>query len=204
MAVPPERQAMDPALPATRSDSEDAFDLLGLPPRLALDEEILASACREAARHHHPDASGATDRFQQLQDARAILSSPSRRLRLWSLRRGLEPDPRGSVSPGLLDLFGEVGQLSQSLEALLRRRESARSALSRALLEGESLALQEELEAMLARLERELSCRCERFPEFDASPTPPGPDLALLGRDLAFLEKWRRSLRHFYSRLVSA
>lgn len=176
------------------------WKLLGLPQSLDLAEETLSAAFRDAGKLAHPDAGGDEATFNALQQAREILASPSKRLRAWMELHGSTLDPRGTVSPELLDLFASIGAATQSAETAIRKRDATHSALARALIEPDVQLARETIESLQTHLATRITSACTAFP---ALASHPDPDLAAtLARDLAFLEKWRTSLRALYSRLV--
>lgn len=180
----------------------NAFEILGIEPRLVMDAETLRDAFREAGRTAHPDAGGGEEAFAALNAAFEILTSPSRRLRHWLELRGLTVETRGTVSPEIMDLFTQVGGTSQRAEALVRRRDEAKSALGRALLERETQACREDVERAIALLETSIRRECAVFPDFENAATPDLAAASASVRNLAFLEKWRTGLRGMFSRLV--
>ena len=180
----------------------NAYQTLGIPERLVVSEAELAAVFREAGARTHPDAGGAEDDFAELRWAMAILTSPSQRLRHWLEIRGCQVDPRGTVDAGLMDLFAEVGALSQRAEALVRKRGEARSALGLALLEPETQECREAVESLVAAVERAIERETAGFPELERAEDPDAGALSETVRNLAFLEKWRASLRSLFSRLV--
>lgn len=182
--------------------SFDAFQMLGLDQRLGISAEELREAFREAGKRIHPDAGGGEGDFADLQRAHDILASPSRRLAHWFELRGMKIDPRGAVDDSLMDLFAEVGSTMQKCEALIRKRDDAKSALGRALLEDETQRCREELEGMIARVNNRIECECAAFSRYqDAAPSD-ATNAARSVRNLAFLEKWQASLRAIFPRLL--
>ena len=71
-------------------------------------------------------------------EAMAVVSSPSRRLRLWLELRGSPGEVHGTIENALMDLFSQVGAVTQQAEAVIRKREDAKSVLVRAMLEAET------------------------------------------------------------------
>jgi curved DNA-binding protein CbpA len=179
----------------------DAFQFLSLPRRLDLSEEELRSAFREAGKRLHPDAGGSEADFSKLQEAFGLLSSPSRRLKHWLALQEIPGDERGSISAGIMDLFGEVGTVLQRGDSLSRKRTEARSALARAMLESETQSCREEVERMIAIVDGKIAEQTAAFTNFD--PGTLASEVAWTTvRDLAFLEKWRAKLRECFSGLV--
>ncbi|GAA5117895.1 hypothetical protein JIN84_16740 [Luteolibacter yonseiensis] len=181
----------------------DAFQLLNLPTGLVFSEESLREAFREAGKRAHPDAGGAEGEFAALREALATVSSPSRRLRHWLELRGLTGEVRGSIDSSLMDLFSEVGAVTQQAESVIRKRDEAKSVLVRAMLEGETQLCREAVQRAVSRVETRISQECGIFPELEISGNPDGAMASKAARNLAFLEKWRAGLRSSYSRLMS-
>jgi hypothetical protein len=179
-----------------------AFEILGIEPGLTIPQETLRDAFRESGRLAHPDAGGSEQAFAGLREAFAIVSSPSRRLRHWLELRGIEVETRGSVAPELMDLFTRVGGASQRAADLARRREQVKSALGLAMLEGETHACREQVEEALSMVEAAVARECGRFPGLESAATPDPATASAVFRNLAFLEKWRDTLRVAYARLV--
>jgi curved DNA-binding protein CbpA len=174
----------------------DAFEQLGLPRQVDLSEDELRRAFRAAGKRLHPDAGGSEAEFSRLQEAFGLLSSASRRLKHWLVLQGVSGDERGPISPGVMDLFGEVGTVLQHGDALARRRTAARSALALALLESETQACREEVERMISVVDHGIA-------DLITGVGCAVPDSAWITvRDLAFLEKWRTKLRECFSGLV--
>lgn len=180
----------------------DAFAILGIERKLAVSDEELRAAFRQAGKTAHPDSGGAGGDFSALQEAYAILSNPARRLKHWLALQGVRDEGRGTISNGLVDLFGAVGPVLQRVDALIRQRGEARSALTRAMLEGETHICREQLEDMIGRVDRALASEIGTFPAIGAAHPVPVSEAAHIARNLAFLEKWRAQLRERFSRLI--
>lgn len=137
-----------------------------------------------------------------MREAHALVSSPSRRLKLWLELRGTPGDPRGSIDAPLMEVFSEVGAVTQQAETVIRKRDEAKSALVRAMLEGETQLSRESVERAIARVEEMITSECAVFPDLERSANPDVESASKVARNLAFLEKWRAGLRSCYSRLV--
>lgn len=179
-----------------------AFSLLGLEPALRLSDDTLRAAFREAGKSAHPDAGGGEDEFARLREALETLTSPSRRLRHWLELRGTPADPRGTVDGVLMDLFGSVGEVTQRGDSLARRRQAARSALALALLERETQSCIEAVESVMGQVDAAILAATERFPDIETGAVSDPGEIARIVRNLAFLERWRTSLRGILPRLV--
>lgn len=179
-----------------------AFQILGIEPRLVLSDEALRDLFREAGKQMHPDAGGGDGEFAALRDAYATLASPSRRLMCWLEWRGTPGEVRGSIEAALMDLFSEVGAVTQQAEAVIRKREEARSPLVRALLESETQVSREAVERTISRVESWINQECADFSNWEVAEVIEVDAISQVARNLAFLEKWRGSLRACFSRLI--
>jgi curved DNA-binding protein CbpA len=180
----------------------DAFQILGMEPKLVLSDDAVREAFREAGKRAHPDAGGGDGEFAALREAFAVVSSPSRRLRHWLELRGTPGEVRGSIDNSLMDLFSEVGSVTQQAESVIRKRDEAKSALVRAMLEGETQVCREAVERAISQVETTISRECAMFPELENSVDLEVEAAAKIARNLAFLEKWRAGLRACFGRLV--
>ena len=181
---------------------KNAFEILGLAPRLVIDGEALNAAFREAGKTSHPDAGGSNDQFAGLREAFEIVASPSRRLKHWLELRGTPAETRGSVDPALMDLFSKVGTATQQAEALIRKRDETKSALGLAMLERETHVCREAVEQALGLVESSIFSECSEFSGWEKADTPDVEAASKCARNLAFLEKWRTGLRGVFSRLI--
>ena len=180
----------------------DAFQILGIERRLVVSDERLREAFREAGKQVHPDAGGGDGEFMKLREAFALLSSPSRRLRHWLELRGTPGEVRGAIDPTLVDFFGEVGAVTQRAEAVIRKRDEARSALVRAMIEGENQECREAVEAAIFKVEAMIQRECEAFFKIEGASELEVAFASQIARNLAFLEKWRGGLRAIFSQLI--
>lgn len=180
----------------------NAFEILGIVPSLTVSEETLRSAFREAGKSAHPDAGGGDDEFARLREAFEIVASPSRRMKHWLELRGTPAETRGTVDAALMDLFGQVGEVTQRAEHLIRRRDETKSALGLAMLERETHTCREAVERAISLVETGIGRECSVFPEIETADVPDVEAASRTARNLAFLEKWRAGLRSVFSRLV--
>lgn len=173
----------------------NAFETLSLPPRLTLGDDELRDAFREAGKSAHPDGGGTTGDFETLRTAFETLSSPARRLSHWLEHRGIRVETRGTVDPGLMDLFGQVGTVSHRATELARKRATARSALVLALLENETQACLESVESTIALVDQAIARETSHFPDMESGLVSDPEPFSRCFRNLMFLEKWRATLR---------
>lgn len=188
----------------------DAFAVLGLPRAAALDPEAVKAAYLERCRDAHPDRAGGDERLSaELNAARDLLSEPESRLKhLLELEGGAEALAWAAVpmEEDLMDLFASLGGLLARVEAWRKRHEAAGSALARALLSGEQMILQEEVERVLAGMEERKAGLLVRLPEVDEERAKDPARAAVLLRALraqfAYLAKWQSQAREALLRLV--
>lgn len=175
----------------------DAFAELGLPRSPVINEDAVARQFDALSRERHPDAGGEAAAFARLGEARAILLSPAKRLR--HLLTLLFPTEKldGPLPPPLLDLFAALGPDLAAAKDVLARKASAASALSRALLAPQEMALREKLEARAESLAARQAALLDEASRWEGQPA----SLAALAREAAFLEKWQAQLRDFLARL---
>lgn len=122
---------------------------------------------------------------------------------MWAGLRGCAVEPRGEISPGMMEIFSGVGALMQSAEAVIRKREGAKTALGLAMLEGEILSVRGKMEKAIGGIDLAIAEECAVFPEWEGmAELPAADDLGKTLRNLMFLEKWRSGLRAGYARLV--
>ncbi|MGC4015479.1 MAG: hypothetical protein QM755_13325 [Luteolibacter sp.] len=179
----------------------DAFETLGIPRALVIPEEEVRAAFREAGKRVHPDAGGSEMEFAAAQQAFATLMSPSKRLKHWLTLRGESGDDRGSISPELMDLFGQVGAAMQQADGVVRKRGEARSALVLAMLEGETQACREAIEVAISKVDAAIGAEVSVFPAIESGAVT-ASQAAQHVRNLAFMEKWRANLQERFARLV--
>jgi 3-methyladenine DNA glycosylase/8-oxoguanine DNA glycosylase len=120
----------------------------------------------------------------------------------WLEIRGTPGEIRGSIDSGLMEVFSEVGAVSNRAEELIRKRDAAKSTLVRAMLESETQLCREAVEQVIARVEAAISREMEAFPSYETADAPDVEAASRTARNLAFLEKWRAGLRGNFARLV--
>jgi hypothetical protein len=182
----------------------DAFQLLGLPRRAALDEAAVKAAYDARVGGAEGPAAGA------LNTAYETLSAPHLRLR--HLKELLAEGGAGPawapvrMEPEWMTLFETLGGLLQQGADLVRQRDAAASALAKALLAPRTLALAGELEQLQQRLESlETGC-LEGLAQLDEAME--AKDVGALARlsdaqaRLAYLAKWRAQAREMLWRLA--
>jgi len=174
----------------------NAFDTFSLTPSLELDLKNLRDVYQKLAAENHPDNGGEKKQFEKINLDYAILRAPSKRLKAFMEHEGIPYDARGAVSNDLMDLFMQVGSLVQEADAFLRKKSAASSILAKALLESESMELQDKLSELIATIESNQSKITASF----SSPID-NSTLPQIARNLSFLEKWQAQLQQRYGSL---
>lgn len=181
----------------------DAFAELGVPRRPHVDRTLVESNFRERAAACHPDRNGGDpSALARLNAARKTLSSEAARLKHLLAIAFPTFAPQTRFSPDF-EMFSLVGTLARSAEALATKRESASSALAAALLEKESVALQDSVREAARVLGARRDEVSEQLLALDAKwPDIPAEELAGLAENAAFCERWSESLRLARLRLL--
>lgn len=181
----------------------DAFAELGVPRRPLLDPSLVEARFRELAASSHPDRNGGDPAaLTRLNAARKTLSSDASRLRHLLEITFPAFTPEAGFSPDF-EMFSLVGTLSRSAEALAAKRDLATSSIAAALLQQETLALQNSLQAAAETLAARQRDLLEKICALDARwPDVPAADLAGLAENAAYCEKWSESLRRAGVRLL--
>lgn len=178
----------------------DAFALLGLPARAALDEAELQSAWLQAARAAHPDQEGGDAALAAgLNQALDTLKSPVTRLKHLLERHSGTPWRAVPLDAEMMRLFENLGPLLQRGAALAQKKQAASSALAKALLAREEMQIREALEELGARIEEAWAREESSLPGCDerlaAGDAAVWPELQAAQARLAYLEKWRAQIR---------
>jgi hypothetical protein len=174
----------------------DAFEELGLERDLRVSEEVLRERYDRGSKERHPDGGGTREGFAQLREAYEMLRSPARRLRHWLELEGEQVSRIGMVPEELMGLFGEVGGLLQRVEGVRVKKEGARTALVRSMVECEVMELAEGVEAMRGRVAERAAELEGCFGGFQERGLEGCVEEAMtVAASLAFLEKWEAQLR---------
>ena len=178
----------------------DFFELLSLPPRAVLDEDLLQQAYLKATRSAHPDQAGGDALLStELNAALEVLKSPVTRLKHLIDRHSQTAWRAIPLDDRLMGLFEKLGPLLQQSSAFLSRKQAATSALGKALLSSEEMRLREALEALNEEIETQWQHLESCLPACDErialSDAAVWPDLQALQARFAYLAKWRAQIR---------
>lgn len=145
------------------ASSANFFSIFGLEPRPALDEEGLKQKFLALSADHHPDKfhgdaaarEAAEARYSEINQAYQRLRDPKERLLyLYELEKGSKPRDVQRIPPGTMDLFVEVGQKCQAIDAFLNQRQAAQNPLEKANLMMQGLDLVDQVQALRQKIEQ--------------------------------------------------
>lgn len=189
----------------------DAFARLGLARCAALDEETLKSAWLELGRAAHPDQVGGDAALSsQINAAYELLKEPESRLK--HLLELDYPDQAAAwatvpMEEGLMQVFMKLGPVLQKVEVFAKKREVATSALAQALLAGEQMQVQEDLEERMSELtdlretlESALIQVDDLRSKGDAAQAM--ESMRVLRAKFAYVSKWQRQAREALLKLI--
>ena len=202
----------------------DYFALLDFPRCPWLDAESLKQRFHERSAEMHPDQSpGATDeakaelhwQFAEVNTAYECLREAKSRVRhLLELELGRAPENVRSIPGEMTEWFMEIGAICREADAFLAKKEANDSALLRAALMEEGMALNDKvteahgrLQAELAKVDAELQALGQAWEALDGQPEGRAEKLPLrrleaLGQQLGFWSKWSSQLADRSIRLM--
>ncbi len=179
-----------------------AWERLGIPLQLAMDEEDWEKPFSKLSAKAHPDAGGERMEFEALCQARDVLKDPYQRLERWLDAKGKHVGHSSAVSPEVAVMFEKVADLKLCLSEWLSLGEKTSSQLGRALHQRKGLQLRKRLESCLEEVTRWEGGMENEFGELSKASEKGDYERALEVRgELGFLRKWRSQLRGFYGQL---
>lgn len=180
----------------------DAYQILSLPRRAALDQETLHQAYVSRSKAAHPDQGGSDGLAAETNSAYETLRAPEKRLK-HLLELGAPDDAKAwrtvPMDEGMMALFLELGKALDTSAKFLDRKSKAQSALAKALLANEEMQQREvlerigfEIEKRRVDLEMGLTSLDEALQRDDAAAWK---DVALTQARFAYLGKWQAQVR---------
>ncbi|MBL9146341.1 MAG: hypothetical protein JNM99_21865 [Verrucomicrobiaceae bacterium] len=172
----------------------NAFDVLGLPQQAALSEEAVRVAYFEKSKSADADRAALNAAFE-------LLLAPDKRLRhLIDLAAPEDAKQWRTVtmSDDLMSLFMNLGKARPEAEALIERRSKAQTALSKALLEGQTFATRETLEEIGTALDAKRSELESSLAAIEGN----WQGLAAAQARFAYLAKWQAQVRELLLKLM--
>lgn len=172
------------------------FELLDIPAAPLIDEELLSDHYKRLAAEAHPDQGGTKEQFDLLNIAYKALNKPSARIKHLLEINAIDYDKRGTVSNHLMNFFMSTGELIQKADALIKKQQQASSVLTRALLEADTVEMQERLSDQIDQLLSQQNKTLEALPHHAEESA-----YEIAARDLSFLENWQAQLKERYASL---
>lgn len=176
----------------------DPFALLGLDRRPAVEPDQVDAAFARLAAECHPDGPHPDhERFAALNAAAATLRDVPARLRAL-IPEGSFAEHAGTrqLSIDLTNVFVSCGEAASAAGSFLKKRAASQSAIARALLAGEEIAVLDALQSALAQLseiDEKLAARLEAVDR--AWPDTFDPVvLEELADGYRYLLRWRATL----------
>lgn len=182
----------------------DCFARLELERRPFLDPEVVKEAFQARAAAAHPDGCGAPGEiaeFAAVELSFRTLRDPKLRLQhLLDLEfPGARSSAAATVPADVASMFTPTSALVGTVDAFLGRRNAAGSAIARAMLAGEQLALRGEVESWLETLRAKEAQLLEELKAADKFWTLAGERDAAkvlrLHQSFAFLTRWIEQAR---------
>jgi len=167
----------------------DCFALLGLPRRALLDESELQAAWHQKSREAHPDQPGGSATLAaEVNAAYETLLAPEKRLKhLLELHE--VPWRTIPISAEIMMLFSQIGPQLQNAAALAKKKQTASSALAKALLAPQEMKLREALEDLGIQIEAK---RGEVLATLDQATLD---QIQVAQATLAYFAKWQGQIR---------
>jgi hypothetical protein len=180
----------------------DHFAILAQPRRPWLEADALKDTFHRLSASLHPDVPGTGDdaQFAALNTAYSVLREPASRLHhLLELTAPAQLAAGSPPPPELADLFMDIAGTRSRLDRFLTQRNTATSAVSRALLAPEEADSVRELKALIARLELAESAALQEVRSFESDWSNPDSEaVASLVRSyhrLSYLARWLAQTR---------
>ena len=185
----------------------DPFAVFGLPRCLWLEQDALKERFHRLTTEHHPDIKGGDEaKFSEVNAAYTTLRDPALRLSCFLALEGFETRGGVCAPDDLGQLFMDTGFVRQKFEAFLKKEESTRSPIGKAMLAAEKYEVMDAVEAQIGVLHRRRNALIEEIREIDGSwPRDAESNarrLAKIADSLAFFGKWINQLREGYARLA--
>lgn len=177
----------------------DYFAVLGQEHRAELDVDALREEFQRLSRECHPDMGGELPEFEKINRAQSVLSDPVSRLRhLYELEFGEFPPSSGGFSEQAMELFTTVGAAVADADAYFKRKSSATTAISRAMIARDQDDMQRAIISSCGKVRARRDALLLSLAEIDISLVGDREAARVLVedlcRELAFLAKWERQL----------
>ena len=172
------------------------FSILGLPETLDLGQAEIDEGWDRSTRAKHSDDEKDEKRSEavsQIHKARAVLSDPVSRLEHWLMLKDPEHTSNHSLSPELMDLFGEIQPSIEKADEVLAKHRKSTTALAKALLTKEAIDAQLAIQGCMQKIRPLKEKSVESFPALEEDGRNGDFESAGLTLNrLKFLRKWEQ------------
>jgi curved DNA-binding protein CbpA len=187
----------------------DYFALLDQPRRAWLEPDELKQAFHAKSRQLHPDSQPgetADGAFTALNEAYQVLLDPKRRIQHLLTLEGRSPPRESAVPNDLATLFPVVAAVTQQIDVLARKTETATTPLTRSLLKPQMLAVQNRATETLDRLRQlhaDATAQAQQLSAGVALGEDDWAELQCLYLRFAYIGRWIAELQEKQMRLSS-
>lgn len=177
----------------------DCYEELSQKRCLELNSDNLREKFQELSKSHHPDAGGDDVVFSRINRAHSILFNPSSRVEhLYELLFQDSIRTDGPLSSNVMELFSEIGELTISVDGLIKKKEKTLTSVGEALIAKDIANLQTQLFEMNGKVRGAKSAILKTFPDIDyliqTDSDAAKEKMELCARDLSFLGKWEKEI----------
>lgn len=180
----------------------DHFEVLSLPHRAALSEEVLHQAYADKSRIAHPDHGGSEQHATEVNAAYEALRSPETRLK--HLLELLVPEQAKAwrtvpLDEGMMQVFSQLGAALESSGKFLEKKSKTQSALAKAVLMNEEMRHRDTLETIGTAIAEYRAAMEDDLPSLDLELESASEDtwrkLAAMQARFSYLGKWQTQVR---------
>lgn len=180
----------------------DHFEVLSLPHRAALSENVLHQAYADKSRIAHPDHGGTEQHATEVNAAYEVLRSPENRLKhLLELSVPEQAKAWRTVplDEGMMQVFSQLGAALEASGKFLEKKSKAQSALAKALLTQEEMQHRETLESIGLAIAQRRTTMEKELPAMDTELETAGDEtwrkLAAMQARFSYLGRWQAQIR---------
>lgn len=191
----------------------NAFEILGVTPRVWYSEGFLEKKLRELCETTHPDQkkfNGDEEKgggFMEAQQAFRIVSVTSSRLKLLLELEGRAVKGGGQAVPSdLADTFMEMGAFVQGVDAFFKKYDEVASVIEKAVMKGEQMKWVEQVQVMQGEIFQKRRVLNEALEAFDGKWDTGAKnldDLSKLYHRECFISRWENQLEPRLFKLMS-
>lgn len=179
------------------------FALLGLSESLSLDPDAVENSWREKSSTIG-DSADASNSAADLNEARATLSDPTRRLAHWLALRAPGAPLDRRIDPALMDLFAAISPVLETTDQVLTRLRRTTTALAKAVLTREAIHAQLKIQELLQEIRPLRTAISDQFASIEEAGKAEDyqPAARALGQ-LKFLKRWEEQCQERLLALIA-